>query len=133
MLLEGFGHTRVPDGAPVGPDTPFLIASLSKPLTASAVMQLVEAGAIDLDEPVSTYLPELRPGGDAVAVRDLLLAVALWMPTMFDSTLTAALDFPDLRILLIAAGIGLTWGAIRAAVVGAALLRRAGASRSAFR
>lgn len=38
----------------------FPIASLSKPITALAVMQLVDEGAVNLDTPIKTYLPELE-------------------------------------------------------------------------
>ena len=70
-FVGGFGAAA--SGVPsVGPDTPFLVASLSKSMTALAVMQLVEDGRVDLDEPVTTYLPELSPGGDGVSVRDLM-------------------------------------------------------------
>jgi len=41
-------------------DAIFFIASMTKPITSVAVMQLVEAGKVKLGEPVSTYLPELR-------------------------------------------------------------------------
>ena len=47
-------------------DTIFRIASMTKPVTSVAVMQLVESGKVKLDEPASTYLPELA----AVRVRD---------------------------------------------------------------
>jgi CubicO group peptidase (beta-lactamase class C family) len=40
-------------------DTIFALASMTKPVTAVAVMQLVEAGKVRLDEPAQTYLPEL--------------------------------------------------------------------------
>ena len=53
---KGYGVTG-PDGTPVTPQTPFILGSVSKPLTALAVMQLVEAGKIDLDAPIQTYLP----------------------------------------------------------------------------
>jgi CubicO group peptidase (beta-lactamase class C family) len=46
------------DGAPVTEDTPFLWGSVAKPVTATAVMTLVEAGEIDLDAPVRAYLPD---------------------------------------------------------------------------
>jgi CubicO group peptidase (beta-lactamase class C family) len=45
-------------GQGVTAQTPFRIASLSKSFTAAAVMQLVEAGSVDLDAPVRTYLPD---------------------------------------------------------------------------
>ncbi|HEX6301152.1 MAG TPA: serine hydrolase domain-containing protein [Acidimicrobiia bacterium] len=71
VLLRGFGETEV-GGEPVRPGTPFLVASLSKSMTALALIQLVEEGRVDLNAPVSTYLSELGPGGDEVSVRDLM-------------------------------------------------------------
>ena len=47
------------------PDTVGRIASMSKPITATAVMQLVERGRLDLDAPAAGLLPEL---GDAVVL-----------------------------------------------------------------
>ncbi|MBN1219504.1 MAG: beta-lactamase family protein, partial [Anaerolineae bacterium] len=58
------------------PQTPFFIGSLTKSFTALAVMQLVEAGKIDLDAPVQHYLPWFRvanPQASAqITVRHLL-------------------------------------------------------------
>ena len=45
---------------PLTRDTIFRIYSMTKPITSIAVMQLVEQGKIDLDIPVSEYLPELK-------------------------------------------------------------------------
>ncbi|WP_051302026.1 serine hydrolase domain-containing protein [Salibacterium aidingense] len=45
------------DGSVVTADTPFLIGSLSKPITSLAIMMLVEDGSIKLDEPIQSYLP----------------------------------------------------------------------------
>ncbi|MBX9389729.1 serine hydrolase domain-containing protein [Streptomonospora nanhaiensis] len=73
VLTAGYGHDS--DGAPLRADTPMRIASLSKSFTALAVMQLVEAGRVDLDRPVRTYLPEFRladPRGADITVRQLL-------------------------------------------------------------
>jgi CubicO group peptidase (beta-lactamase class C family) len=53
--LRGFGRAR-PDGEAPGAQTPFFIGSLTKSFTALAVMQLVEAGKVRLDEPVQHYL-----------------------------------------------------------------------------
>ena len=59
MHLRGFGQAR-PGGEPPTPQTPFFIGSLTKSITALAVMQLVEAGKIELDAPVQRYLPWFR-------------------------------------------------------------------------
>ncbi len=57
--LRGFGQAR-PGGEAPTPQTPFFIGSLTKSITALAVMQLVEAGKIELDAPVQRYLPWFR-------------------------------------------------------------------------
>jgi CubicO group peptidase (beta-lactamase class C family) len=73
--LKGFG---LADGAgqPVTPQTPFIIGSTTKSFTALAVMQLVEAGKLDLDAPIHRYLPSFRladPDASAsITVRHLL-------------------------------------------------------------
>jgi CubicO group peptidase (beta-lactamase class C family) len=75
VYLKGYGVAG-PDGRAVTPQTPFIIGSLSKSFTALAVMQLVEAGQIDLDAPVTEYLPWFRTAGPAasaeITVRHLL-------------------------------------------------------------
>lgn len=56
-------------------DTPFVIGSTSKSFTALAVMQLVDAGRVDLEAPVRDYVPELDLADrrlDDITVRDLL-------------------------------------------------------------
>lgn len=55
---HSFGYADTQNNVPVTADTMFSIASLSKSFTAIAVMQLVEDGVIDLDEPIVTYLPD---------------------------------------------------------------------------
>jgi len=57
--LRGLGRAR-PDGEAPSSQTPFFIGSLTKSFTALAVMQLVEAGKIELDAPVQRYLPWFR-------------------------------------------------------------------------
>jgi CubicO group peptidase (beta-lactamase class C family) len=59
VYLKGYGRAD-PSGRPVTPQTPFLIGSVSKAFTALAVMQLVEAGKVELDAPVQRYLPWFR-------------------------------------------------------------------------
>jgi len=73
--LKGFGIAG-PDGRAVTPQTPFQLASLVKPMTGVAIMQLVEAGKLDLDAPVQRYLPWFRVADEAasaqITVRHLL-------------------------------------------------------------
>src|SRR5690242_17291347 len=59
VYLQGYGAADS-TGRPVTPQTPFVLGSVSKAFTALAVMQLVEAGKIGLDEPVIHYLPWFR-------------------------------------------------------------------------
>ena len=66
--LKGFGVAG-PDGRPVTPQTPFQINSLGKPMTAVAIMQLVEAGKLDLDAPVQRYLPAFRVADEAASAQ----------------------------------------------------------------
>jgi len=54
-----FGRRDQKSGIDVKPDSIFAIASMTKAITASAAMQLVEQGKITLHEPVSKFLPEL--------------------------------------------------------------------------
>jgi CubicO group peptidase (beta-lactamase class C family) len=56
---RGFGRAR-PGGEEPSSQTPFFIGSLTKSITALAVMQLVEAGKVELDAPVQRYLPWFR-------------------------------------------------------------------------
>ncbi|HRA04195.1 MAG TPA: serine hydrolase domain-containing protein [Arachnia sp.] len=57
-------------------DTPFVIGSTTKSFTALAVMQLIDSGDVELDEPVRRYVPELEmaPGEpvDEITVRHVL-------------------------------------------------------------
>lgn len=71
---KGYGHlTPNADSPPVKPDSVFLLASITKPVTACALMLLVERGQVSLGDPVSLYLPEFQGGErDKVRVRYLL-------------------------------------------------------------
>ena len=62
-------------GRPVVPETPFVVGSLSKSLTALGILRLVEAGRVGLDTPVSRYIPDFRTAAAAatpITIRQLL-------------------------------------------------------------
>jgi CubicO group peptidase (beta-lactamase class C family) len=58
--FEAFGFQDREKKVPMSTDAIFRIASMSKPLSSVAIMMLVEEGKIQLEDPVSLYLPELR-------------------------------------------------------------------------
>jgi CubicO group peptidase (beta-lactamase class C family) len=70
------GVLNLNTGVAATPDSLFQIGSITKTLTATLTMQLVEAGLVDLDKPVRTYVPELTvsdpAAAEAVTVRQLL-------------------------------------------------------------
>ncbi|WP_430423957.1 serine hydrolase domain-containing protein [Phenylobacterium sp.] len=55
------GHADLETGRPMQRDAIFRASSLTKPLVTAAVLALVEAGVVGLDDPVIRYLPEFQP------------------------------------------------------------------------
>lgn len=90
MAVAGFGVTNVDHPLPVTPDTLFQIGSITKTFTGTAVMHLVEAGQLDLDATVRSYLPNFRVSdGDAAAqatLRHLLTHTGGWAGDFFHDT-----------------------------------------------
>ena len=74
VMARGFGKLTPDAGSPeVDADSIFLLASITKPVTATALMILVDRGLISLDDPVAHYIPEFQGGERAqVSVRNLL-------------------------------------------------------------
>ena len=59
LYQSAFGVADVATGRPLTSDALFRIASMTKPVTSLALMQLVEQGRLGLDDPAEKYLPEL--------------------------------------------------------------------------
>jgi CubicO group peptidase (beta-lactamase class C family) len=88
LSLDTVGWADLGKRRPMQPDSMFWIASQTKPVTGTAVMMLVDAGKLSLDDPVERYIPEfkdlwvaderdaehvvLRRPRRAITVRDLL-------------------------------------------------------------
>ena len=85
VLHEAFGHRDAAGRVPMRCDTQFRMASNTKPLTATAVLMLVEQGKLELDAKVGDYLPAWRKGATgAITVRQLLTHTSgLRIPTLF--------------------------------------------------
>lgn len=60
----GFGLADVAAARPADAHTPFCLASVTKPFTTAAIMTLVEAGALALDDPVPRHLDVTLPRSD---------------------------------------------------------------------
>ncbi len=103
VYARGFGYADTLARETVAPDALFRIASVSKPLTAAAVLKLVEQNRLSLDAPAFVLLPDLAPLPGAtvdprlasVTVRHLLAHAGGWdrdqtFDPMFRSTQIAA-------------------------------------------
>src|SRR3954449_697593 len=96
ILLDGEEHyafhgvTCTENPLPVDEKTLFQFGSTGKTYTATAIMRLVEAGKVALDEPVRTYLPEFKLRDEDVAAKvtvlQLLNHTAGWEGDMMDNT-----------------------------------------------
>lgn len=71
VYTEGFGYADLEQRVPAWPTTKFRIGSVSKTLTAAALMQLVEQGKVDLDAPVQKYVPSFPGKGAKITPRML--------------------------------------------------------------
>jgi len=69
---EGFGKADLENSVPARPSTVYRLASVSKPITAVAVLQLAERGSLDLDSPVQKYVPAFPEKAWPLTVRHLL-------------------------------------------------------------
>lgn len=99
-----FGRSALPDGPAMTVDTVFWIASMTKAITSTAAMRLVEQGKLSLDRPIAEVLPELaspqvlegfdaagepklRPARRPITLRHLITHTAgfvydIWSPEM---------------------------------------------------
>jgi len=75
VWAEGFGLADPARKIPATADTIYRVGSVSKLFTDTAIMQLVEKGQMDLDAPVSRYLPDfhpINPFGKPITLRELM-------------------------------------------------------------
>ena len=123
ILYQGAaGKQDVARGVAMPPDAIFRIASMTKPVTSVAIMMLVDAGKVKLDDPVSKYLPEFkgrpviakfneadatyttRPAKREITIRHLMthssgIGYAFTNPTIKKIVDTTKKDEPELPLL----------------------------------
>lgn len=89
-FTTGLGVTNVDHPLGVNADTLFQVGSITKTMTGTILMRLVEEGKVDLDIPVSTYVPEFRvldgTASETATVRHLLTHMGGWVGDYFIPT-----------------------------------------------
>lgn len=84
VYARGFGYANVESRIPVEPNSRFRIASISKPITAMAILKLMEDGKLDLDDPAFSFFEDIPAHGDEparlsrVTIRHLLQHAGGW-------------------------------------------------------
>ena len=117
VYAKGFGNSQLGGGAPVSLDSVFSQASIAKSAVGMAVMQLVQDGKIELDAPVTTYLPYFQMKdaqyqditiaqllSHTSGMPDLTAADAEWRPRSDDGALEAYVRSMATETLLSAPG-----------------------------
>ena len=73
VFSRGFGFRDIDKGLPATKHTIFGVGSITKSFTALSIMQLQEAGKLNVEEPVNNYLSlKIEPGGEPVLIKHLL-------------------------------------------------------------
>jgi D-alanyl-D-alanine carboxypeptidase len=72
VLRKGYGLADLELGVPIDPTQVFRICSITKQFTAVAILQLVEAGKLKLDDPITSFVPDYPTGGATVTIGQLL-------------------------------------------------------------
>jgi len=93
LLNQGYGMANLEHNVPNAPDTKFCIGSVTKQFTATAILRLQQQGLLDVNQTISTYLPDY-PKGEQITVHHLL------NHTSGIYNYTYALENPYLRVTL---------------------------------
>lgn len=72
LWAKGFGYADLENQSPARAESMYRLASVTKPMTAAAILQLAEKGKINLDAEVQTYVPYFPKKNFPVTVRQLL-------------------------------------------------------------
>ena len=76
LLAKGYGFSDLENSVPATAETVYKIGSITKQFTSSIIMQLVEAGKISLNDPITKYLPNYPMQGNTVTIHHLLTHIS---------------------------------------------------------
>jgi CubicO group peptidase (beta-lactamase class C family) len=107
IRTEGYGLSNVELNVPAKPESIFQSGSVGKQFTATAVMMLVEAGKVALDDPLTKYFPEAPASWQQVTVRELLSHTAGF--TDYPDNFDYRKDYTEADLLKIVEGIPLAY------------------------
>jgi CubicO group peptidase (beta-lactamase class C family) len=72
VALKGYGMANLENDVPVGPETVFHLASISKQFTAAGILKLVEQGRVKLEDDLTIFVPDYVTNGRRVSIHHLL-------------------------------------------------------------
>ncbi len=72
VLAKGYGMADLEHSSPIGPDTRFYLASISKQFTAMSILLLAQDGRLSLDDSIQQWVPEVPSYGSKITLRHLL-------------------------------------------------------------
>ena len=72
IKTAGYGFSNIKNRTPATPETIYKIASVSKQFVAAGILTLVQAGQLDLDDPISKYLKDTPAAWNGITIRHLL-------------------------------------------------------------
>ena len=111
---KGYGFANLAKKIPATPSTAYRIASISKTFTAHALLQLRDAGKLQLDDPITKWIPELKlekidRQSPAITIRHLLTHTG-GIPREVDGTYWNDMNFPSREAMLpVLARMGVVW------------------------
>jgi CubicO group peptidase (beta-lactamase class C family) len=114
IRAQGYGLANVELQVPVKPETIFQSGSMGKQFTATAVMMLVEAGKMGLEDPLTKYFPDAPAAWKQVTIRELLSHTAGF--TDYPKSFDMRKDYTEAAMLKIVEGTplafppGTSWG-----------------------
>jgi D-alanyl-D-alanine carboxypeptidase len=104
VFARGYGYADLAKKIPATPATAYRIASISKTFTAHAILQLRDAGKLQLDDPITRWIPELKlakidPNSPAITIRQILSHTG-GIPREVDGTYWNDMNFPTREAML---------------------------------